>query len=93
VSGMAVSVACGLNGAGRLLSDPFWQPDGVHKMIYQNHLTFAAQLLNVYGMWVVKLSICAYLLALNFSKTYRWVVWVSLITQIDAHILIKKLNV
>jgi hypothetical protein len=42
---------------------------------------------------VVKLSICAYLLALNFSKTYRWVVWVSLITQIDAYILIKKLNV
>ncbi|KAF2826691.1 hypothetical protein CC86DRAFT_291449, partial [Ophiobolus disseminans] len=30
-------------------------------------------LLNVYGMWIVKLSICAYLLALNFSKTYRWV--------------------
>ncbi|KAF1832844.1 hypothetical protein BDW02DRAFT_528991, partial [Decorospora gaudefroyi] len=35
----------------------------------------AGQLLNLYSMWIVKLSICAYLLALNFSKRYRWVVW------------------
>lgn len=40
-------------------------------------MVFAAQLLNVYGMWVVKLSICTYLLALNFSKAYRRVIWVS----------------
>lgn len=26
-------------------------------------------------MWVVKLSICAYLLALDFSKRYRRVIW------------------
>ncbi|OAL04520.1 hypothetical protein IQ06DRAFT_214410 [Phaeosphaeriaceae sp. SRC1lsM3a] len=75
IAGMGISIACGLNGAGRLLRDPFWQPDPVEKMVFQNHLTFAAQLLNVYGMWVVKLSICAYLLALNFSRTYRWVIW------------------
>jgi hypothetical protein len=73
---MAVSIACGANGAGRMLGDPFWPPDAVTKMILQNHLTFAAQLLNVYGMFVVKLSICAYLLPLNFSKAYRWVIWV-----------------
>lgn len=76
VSGMAVTIACGMSGAGRLLRDPFWQPNAVDKMIYQNHLTFASQLLNVYGMWVVKLSICAYLLVLDFSRTYRYVVWV-----------------
>jgi hypothetical protein len=77
ISGMALSIACGMKGAGRLLGDPFWQPNAVDKMILQNHLTFAAQLCNIYGIFVVKLSICAYLLALNFSKTYRWVVWVS----------------
>jgi hypothetical protein len=77
ISGMVLSIVCGLSGAGRLLGDPFWQPDAVDKMIFQNHLTFATQLCNVYGMFVVKLSICAYLLALNFSKTYRWVIWVS----------------
>jgi hypothetical protein len=73
---MIVTIACGMSGAGRLLRDPFWQPDAVDKMVYQNHLTFVSQLLNVYGMWIVKLSICAYLLALNFSRTYRWVIWV-----------------
>jgi hypothetical protein len=76
-AGMSTVVVAGFNDAGRLLSDPFWQPDAVEKMVYQNHLTFIAQLLNVYGMWVIKMSICAYLLALNFSKEYRWVVWVS----------------
>ncbi|KAF2849533.1 hypothetical protein T440DRAFT_555830 [Plenodomus tracheiphilus IPT5] len=70
-AGMIVTIVCGFNGAGRLLEDPFWQPNAVDKMIYQNHLTFASQLLNVYGMWVVKLSICVYLLALNFSRGYR----------------------
>lgn len=76
-SGIVISIVYGFNGAGRLLRDPFWEPDREDKQIYQNHLTFADQLLNVYGMWIVKLSICAYLLALNFSKAYRWVIWVS----------------
>jgi hypothetical protein len=76
-AGASVAIVAGYNGAGRLLDDQFWNPDTVEKMVLVNHLTFASQLLNVYGMWVVKLSICAYLLALNFSKRYRWVVWVS----------------
>jgi hypothetical protein len=74
---ISVTIVAGFNGAGRLLGDPFWKPDAVEKMVYLNHLTFASQLRNVYGMWVVKLSICAYLLVLDFSRRYRWVVWVS----------------
>ena len=77
IAAISVTIAAGFNGAGRLLRDPFWQPSAVGKMVYVNRLTFASQLLNVYGMWVVKVSICAYLLALNFSKGYRWVIWVS----------------
>lgn len=46
-----MTIAADLNGAGRLLRDPFWQPSAVDKMVYVNHLTFASQLLNVYGMW------------------------------------------
>jgi hypothetical protein len=76
-AGMSAVIVAGFNGAGRLLRDPFWQPNAVEKMVFQNHLTFIAQLLNVYAMWVVKMSICAYLPALNFSREYRWVVWVS----------------
>jgi hypothetical protein len=76
-AGTSTVVVAAFNVAGRLLRDPFWQPDVTEKMAYQNHLTFTAQLLNVYGMWVIKMSICTYLLNLHFSKEYRWVVWVS----------------
>jgi hypothetical protein len=72
IATISVSIACSFAGAGRLLRDPFWTVD---KMIRHNHLTFASQLLDIYGMWVVNLSICAYLLALNFSKRYRRVIW------------------
>ncbi|KAH7067877.1 hypothetical protein FB567DRAFT_541392 [Paraphoma chrysanthemicola] len=74
-AGMIVTIVCGFNGAGRLLRDHFWKPNAQDMMIYQNHLTFASQLLNIYGMWIVKLSICAYLLALNFTRSYRRVIW------------------
>ncbi|KAF2635097.1 hypothetical protein P280DRAFT_412298 [Massarina eburnea CBS 473.64] len=59
-------------GDGRLLADPYWT---VSTLLVKKHMTFAGQLINVYAMFIVKLSICAYLLALNFSRTYRWVVW------------------
>ncbi|KAF3052317.1 hypothetical protein E8E11_007355 [Didymella keratinophila] len=72
IAAISVAIAYGFAGAGRLLRDPFWTLD---EMIYQNHTIFASQLLNVYGMWLVKLFICAYLLALKFSKGYRWVIW------------------
>src|SRR5687767_6254128 len=70
------AIACSITaahwGRGRLLRDPYWTVD---RKIRLNHITYAGQLLNVYGMYIVKLSICAYLLALNFSRNYRWVIW------------------
>lgn len=74
-------IVCAFHGAGRLLRDPFWQPDMVDKMIFQNHLAFASAILNMYGIWVVKLSIGVYLLALNFSPAYRYVIWVGYSTS------------
>lgn len=76
--GMAITAVCSFHGAGRLLRDPFWDTDSVDKMIYQNHLAFASQSFNMYGFWVVKLSVCAYLLILGFSKAYKRVIWVSI---------------
>jgi hypothetical protein len=87
---ISVAIVSGFNGAGRLLSDPFWQPDAVEKMVYQNCLVFASQLLNVYAMWVVKLSICTYLLALNFSRGYRRVIWVS---KLSPHLINSSANI
>jgi hypothetical protein len=76
-AGIAVAIVSSFHGAGRLLDDPFWSTNRDEKMAYQNKLSFASQMLNIYGIFVVKLSICAYLLILNFSKRYRKVVWVS----------------
>jgi hypothetical protein len=74
-SGIAVAIFSSFHGAGRLLRDPFWEKDTENKMRYQNQLSFASQMLNIYGIFVVKLSICAYLLILDFSRCYKRVVW------------------
>jgi hypothetical protein len=76
-AGIAVAIVSSFHGAGRLLRDPFWANDTEAKMAYQNQLSFASQMLNIYGIFVVKLSICAYLLILDFSPSYKRVIWVS----------------
>lgn len=76
-AGMIAAIVTSFHGAGRLLRDPFWDPNPVDKMAYVNQVSFASQMLNIYGIFVVKLSICAYLLILNFSQRYKWVIWVS----------------
>ncbi|KAJ8112140.1 hypothetical protein OPT61_g5426 [Boeremia exigua] len=63
-----LSVLAGFAGAGRLARDPFLTVPQRAKM---SRYLFTGQILNIYAMFLVKLSICAYLLALNFSKVYR----------------------
>jgi hypothetical protein len=41
------------------------------------------QLLNLYGMALVKLSICTYILMLNFSKSFRILIWISIVVHIS----------
>jgi hypothetical protein len=55
-------------------------------MAYQNQLSLASQMLNIYGIFVVKLSICAYLLILDFSPCYKRVIWVSPVPSSPVHI-------
>jgi hypothetical protein len=62
----------GHSGVGRLQRDPFLTMD--RKVVLQKYL-FIGQIFNIYTMFIVKLSICAYLLALNFSKGYRHLIW------------------
>jgi hypothetical protein len=40
---------------------------------------FFQRCFNLYAMLFAKLSICCYVLALNFSKTYRITIWISLV--------------
>lgn len=59
-------------GAGRLLSDPFWASHRIHT---SNHFQFISISLQMNAMFLVKLSVCAYLLALNFSRRFRGIMW------------------
>lgn len=38
-------------------------------------LQFITISLQMYGMFLVKLSVCVYLLALNFSRRFRMIMW------------------
>ncbi|KAJ4295035.1 hypothetical protein N0V90_007043 [Kalmusia sp. IMI 367209] len=64
-------------GQGRLMADPWWLVPG-HTQ-YELHMIFIGQCLNVYSMFLVKASICAYLMALNFGPSYRILIWISVV--------------
>ncbi|KAH7093308.1 Alpha/Beta hydrolase protein [Paraphoma chrysanthemicola] len=67
-------------GGGRHIYDPIFQNmDNLKKYMYY---LWVGQLLNLYGMALVKLSICAYIFMLNFSKGFRILIWVSVVIHI-----------
>jgi hypothetical protein len=41
------------------------------------------QLFNLYGMALIKLSICAYILMLDFTRAYRVIIWLSVVVHIS----------
>lgn len=59
--------------------DPSMTP--VHLENYLKYLWFG-QLFNLYGMALIKLSICAYILMLDFSNVYRAIIWLSVIVHL-----------
>ncbi|KAH6633621.1 hypothetical protein C7974DRAFT_175493 [Boeremia exigua] len=66
-------------GGGRHVWDPIQTPANLEK--YLRWLWFG-QLFNLYGMALIKLSICAYILMLDFSRSYRVIIWVSIVLHI-----------
>ncbi|KAF2708442.1 hypothetical protein K504DRAFT_535041 [Pleomassaria siparia CBS 279.74] len=65
------------HGMGRHFNDPSLTfPNDI--LIYSYYL-YINQVINLIAMTVLKLSICAYLLALNFSTIYIVVVWASIL--------------
>ncbi|KAJ4381918.1 hypothetical protein N0V86_003287 [Didymella sp. IMI 355093] len=66
-------------GGGRHVWDPIQTPANLEK--YLKWLWFA-QLFNLYGMALIKLSICAYILMLDFSRSYRIIIWLSVVVHI-----------
>ncbi|KAF1929961.1 uncharacterized protein M421DRAFT_381590 [Didymella exigua CBS 183.55] len=66
-------------GGGRHVWDPIQTPANLEK--YLKWLWFG-QLFNLYGMALIKLSICAYILMLDFSRAYRIVIWLSVVIHV-----------
>lgn len=67
-------------GGGKHIWDPVFK-DPANLNEYLRFLWFG-QLLNLYGMALVKLSICAYIFILNFSKGFRALIWASVVVHI-----------
>ncbi|KAK7181587.1 hypothetical protein DPSP01_011409 [Paraphaeosphaeria sporulosa] len=66
-------------GAGKHVWDPSESPENLEK--YLKWLWFS-QLFNLYGMALIKLSICAYILMLDFTKAYRIIIWMSVVVHV-----------
>lgn len=64
-------------GQGRLKADPWWLEPG--RLSYEMHIIFITQTLNVYAMFLVKASICAFLMALDLGRSYRIIIWISVV--------------
>ena len=45
------------------------------------------QLLNLYGMALVKLSICAYIFMLKFSKGFNILIWISVVLHVGINLI------
>jgi hypothetical protein len=72
-------------GGGRHIYDPiFKEPGNLKEYMYYLWL---GQLLNLYGMALVKLSICAYIFMLNFSKGFRALIWFSVVIHISLNFI------
>ncbi|PSK37371.1 hypothetical protein B9Z65_2113 [Elsinoe australis] len=74
VTSNIATVLSSYNGQGFHSYDPSVTPATVQRtMMY----IWIAQFTNIYSMFLLKCSISAYLLVLNFSKKYRIIIWCS----------------
>ncbi|PSN72643.1 hypothetical protein BS50DRAFT_630650 [Corynespora cassiicola Philippines] len=69
------------NGLGRHIMDPsVMGPEvGMTVILRYSYFLWIAQIVNIIGVALLKWSICAYLLVLNFSKVYQGIVWLSIL--------------
>jgi Fungal rhodopsin domain len=56
------------------------------------HIIYAEQSLNIYAMFVVKLSICAYLMPLAFKKGFKAVIWISVVVLVISNFVIPSIS-
>lgn len=80
----------GFAGTGRLQRDPFLT---ITRRLQLQKYLFIGQILNIYAMFLIKLSICAYLLALNFSKLYRRLMWGTLVFVVVFNFVLPSVSI
>ncbi|KAF2621483.1 hypothetical protein BU25DRAFT_482906, partial [Macroventuria anomochaeta] len=71
-------------GAGKHAWDPAVTRDDLTK--YLEYLWFD-QYFNLTAMAALKFSICAFMLKLNFSKTYRMFIWLTVVVHIGLNVI------
>ncbi|KAF2494991.1 hypothetical protein BU16DRAFT_511637 [Lophium mytilinum] len=83
----AFSIKSAYEGQGRHITDPSILPTLIacFKDIY------IAQVTNVFAMAFLKMSISAYLITLNFSPTYRGIIWLSLFLVVTCNFILPSI--
>ena len=71
-------------GGGRHVWDPILTPQNMETYLY---MLWLGQLLNLYGMALIKLSVCAYIFMLDFSRTFRIIIWLSVVIHVGVNVV------
>ncbi|KAF2853152.1 alpha/beta-hydrolase [Plenodomus tracheiphilus IPT5] len=71
-------------GGGKHVWDPIMTPANLEKYL---HYVWVGQLLNLYGMALIKLSVCTYIFMLDFSRAFRVVIWFSVVLHLGLNFI------
>ena len=76
-------------GYGRLDADPFVTPA---RRVQAMRFLFYSQAISIYTTLIAKLSICAFLMVLNFSRWFRYVIWTSIVIVVACNFLVASVH-
>jgi hypothetical protein len=78
------------SGYGRMDDDPYLTTE--RRSVALRYM-YLSSTLCVYSMFIANLSICAFLMILNFSKGFRYVLWTSVVIIVIFHGICGTINV
>ena len=79
------------HGQGRHIQDPSISKP--HDILQYSYYLWIGQVINLIAVAVLKFSICAYLLALRFSRVYLGIVWASILMVTIFNLIIPTMSV
>ncbi|KAG9228442.1 hypothetical protein BJ875DRAFT_389391 [Amylocarpus encephaloides] len=84
-----LAILSAYHGQGKFDNNPLLTPS--QKRLAMRFL-FANQILNVYAMFLLKLSISTYLMTLYFSPTYRTTVWITIAVVVACNFIVPVIS-